>query len=909
MEDDIIAALLDAERDRKKSAEEEDVVWLAPRYDPVKNIAVILQAEKKKYTPGYLGYGVLNDIIICQLTKTIDAQILHNLFSYGKKGIEPKDLAAIIMSAEVLRPYQLVVNLSDIKSAPDYSAAALARFGDRLEKMLSGMIPENLDEPYTEKNPEKTELPVNTPTKQHPKKPVDQAKQTREQVRADLPQDLPEKIEAYQEPTFTGFQPESLMTANLIYQLLPGYDEKIRHLKTRDELYRLVVLEQFIGLLPSKQAQVLREQVKNPEKELNMGLVTRTMVSAASSRSTVLARMSVDEAVERYIHVRDSKILYTQYLVAQLSELRERFSDNKARLREIAEELESRLGIVVNVPAMPDHYSVTLFLDNLVNLRVPLYKIPSSRKKYVRRKGDVVRTRKASDDGYYSDGTSVEKVALGTIGNLDQNCEFTPLDTEGVAMHLKKSEIQKLNQIEFSEKGQERKAQLQAEIKQIVEESQREAGLAELRKQEVVRHGAGRFQTFKIPNNVFKLLVDVYLGNGDRFVNEGLLPSQNLAQEIEKDIATINYQDISRTVARLINEKLEIYFKAEDMTSIDGFMSYRKFKDGLAARVMYGFSKHSQGPKEATAEEQPQKKGNQGKPDKGKKGKVKEIVGKIVDRVKGKKKGKDAKEQKPKPQEIQYRIGDYVYTKSDLERIHAGTVGTYLAVCAEHQENVHVDFGSALGNDVCLDKKYIARLEQAYTLPQFLLSRLERQGLRVRIRADSEFASQRTQLGILQGEFGSAYVNERGRWARVIFEDGYSNCYRADDLEVADPITALDEQDRLKAKDLLVPYEELIKEIDQKLEPLVVEAEKKYEAIFKRIDDKTRTCIEALRSLGFDDARIRDVLSKNTKDNLYFAETVERVLGNAPQTTPQTRRAMPQTARDAPGGAGMLIGY
>lgn len=63
-------------------------------------------------------------------------------------------------------------------------------------------------------------------------------------------------------------------------------------------------------------------------------------------------------------------------------------------------------------------------------------------------------------------------------------------------------------------------------------------------------------------------------------------------------------------------------------------------------------------------------------------------------------------------------------------------------------------------------------------------------GSKVRIKKDSEYYSQNKGIGTIQGDFGSQGVNSRGSWAKVIFEDGYKNAYRASDLEpIIDKIT------------------------------------------------------------------------------------------------------------------------
>ncbi len=57
------------------------------------------------------------------------------------------------------------------------------------------------------------------------------------------------------------------------------------------------------------------------------------------------------------------------------------------------------------------------------------------------------------------------------------------------------------------------------------------------------------------------------------------------------------------------------------------------------------------------------------------------------------------------------------------------------------------------------------------------------EGSHVRIREDSRYCAQNDGIGTMLNDFGSECIDSEGAWARVVFDNGYSNTYRECDLE------------------------------------------------------------------------------------------------------------------------------
>ena len=119
-------------------------------------------------------------------------------------------------------------------------------------------------------------------------------------------------------------------------------------------------------------------------------------------------------------------------------------------------------------------------------------------------------------------------------------------------------------------------------------------------------------------------------------------------------------------------------------------------------------------------------------------------------------------------------------------------------------------------------------------LKEWILKRLIGQelgsGAKVKIRRDSKYAHQSSSFGIMQHNFGDHSRDSGGAWAMVKFNDGSSNRYRMQDLELSDPIPEgqikarkLNGKDIVSAAQILgLPERDVKKYIDGKVQDLKV---------------------------------------------------------------------------------------
>ena len=840
-QEDFLAALMDAELDRKFEAVEE-TGWKRPGYDPLKQVAVILEKGRRKYKTSELGNKVLSNVLVSYLAGNSSASAFASLMQ--RNGDFPSgELAGIILASEAVHSHITIPRMEKINSFSDYLKAAGKSFGEKLEKLFSLKIKEGEFEIEAEKEENET----------------------------------PEDNMPYQLPAFTGFNPETLIAANAVCSLLNGYDERLKYAKDREELAKLVFIEKSSALLPKKESLILLKKAKEEKENLN-SLVVRALVSLAIMENKELAGLDADNTVSKYEKIMKSVYGYSQSLAVQLDELKGFSAEYEGIAMHICNELEKRRGIVFYVPQIENREKFERLKKQLLSPEQQFFEIIKDDTEFER--GDYGRAYKALEGDRYADGKKVEGFPIGTVGKMYDNEIFADLETNRHFVPAR-GEIQKLRKViqttepkkgfraevindgrytitkngswgyiveetgekynikfehltndyhplrqtfpifkkdvkvdfpkEFKEKIEKQTKGLVTDIETIVKNAEAEVRAAEERKMHLVESGAANFRAMGIDDGIARLFFDLHLDEPEEFAEKGLLSEKTILHEIKELQAQIsNPKSISEKIRENIEKEIGVIFNYAG--KIDSQKKYDLFRQELEQKVMEGYRV-----------------------------------------AKGKKKFKE---------------GDFVMVpEGHGYDFPFKIIARYRQKCGDNAH--HLDFPGQ--NDVHIEKEIVA-VVPAYDLPK--LPDVEmKSGTRVRIRKDSKFYGQNDGIGVMNGDFGSRGTDREGAWTEVIFEDGYEDGYTKKDLEPVNPLELITKAQLRKHRKSFARINKIKQDISARLSKIVEKAEEEYKGVEKRLYETSGLCVTTLRAMGVEDNAILSMFKKSLSDISYLDKT------------------------------------
>ncbi len=254
----------------------------------------------------------------------------------------------------------------------------------------------------------------------------------------------------YREIMFQGYNIGSLVTAGILKPLFEGVEDQLRQAKSKEDLKRIVL------------ANLCRKASGNEGSVMPYNLIGRgegidnmllRIFAEAGSEDGKICSLNVADAVELYGNIVSARKKTVEELTKILEVLsRTNLAKSKRVLGIITDELTKEKGIFLEYrqygdDSRKDNYA--RFRKDLLAMEIKSFGIwELDQKDYKKRqRGDTVITVKALEGRNYSDGTSLEDMPLMTIGMLDSDLEFIPLNEEGGSYRLKAEELRKLIRI------------------------------------------------------------------------------------------------------------------------------------------------------------------------------------------------------------------------------------------------------------------------------------------------------------------------------------------------------------------------------------------------------------------------------------------------------------------------------
>ncbi|MBU1975188.1 MAG: hypothetical protein KKG59_02160 [Nanoarchaeota archaeon] len=878
-EEDMFADLLNQEIDARTGGGQEELGWVKPEYDPVGRIACVLEGVESNghYADTRLSLtsGVLINHILGKNTATA------KMIGAQEGNMAPADLAAIMWSANAVQDHRITPRYDGVTNYADYVASLATSFGQRFERLM------------------KIDMGDETPV---------------------IPDQLIQEPgrngtgDRYQEPVFTGFEPGVFMTANITYGLLEGYDEKLRQIRNAEELAQLVFLDKATDLLPRDEAEDIRKQAK-ADGDLTK-LVTKTIVGLAIKTSESFNGMPLDEAVEKYERVLHSRLAFSQDLATQLEDIRHTRFDYGGMVELIQKGLDERRGIVFSIPRFRGEQDFIDFKHQLKSLQHKFYQAIEKKAGERFKRGQLLRTIKATHGDTYYNGTSVEELPIGTIGKRDSDGDFVPLRRDLYA-RITDSELQALEEMKLEpiETTRLRATVINGDAYTVTKKGSWGYVQDRTLNRFVIKFEETTGVDYRDPHPTFDIRKD-HVTIEEETDAELAAKNQKIDAERRGIISDID------ALSSVVEAEME-QLKARKKDLIEGGVQTLQamgIPDGVI-RVFYnahlndGDEYFGKGiiPDETIFSEiyRQQKQLNYTSLATNVVNVLREKMGVIIQtpRIRGPESYgtfkahlldhvlqgyRIAGEEKPKPRRkdtagtwidnIKHRLqrktlpvqdetgaqpfarGDPVLLVKEMGSLDAGTVGFYKAPCNSHEEGGHDIDVPGIKDNACVGKN-IVKLEKMFEEvvgPQTELKR----GAKVKIRKDSEYYGQSMAVGKLTEDYtrgGSEHIQVR-------FENGYTNSYRQKDLELVNPEQFLTGKALKKHQEEVVAYEAKKSELEQTIAPLVAEAEQMQDQVIGQIRDTSALAIDSFRSMGYEDKDIYGMFQANLRDISYLKD-------------------------------------
>jgi len=304
--DDFFSGLVEP-RDSTKFGDDEIIDFSPPAYDPAKRIAMILDSQNNENNHNEQherNEDPMKLMVLNRLAGKIPANFIRSALGLN---LDSPEFAGVISSARTAQDISILGDVNNSKGAMDYLNRLGAVFGDRLTKLFEIELTDDL------------ERKIDTETK------------------FDTPQ--------YKTDFFDVASPGSLATARLLLNGINGFEERVCHISSPDDLARLITINHATNLVGGEEGTELKKQALKPDSDLKE-LATKAFILIARNNGT-LNGFSSEEAFQRYQRVLSSRKPFAAYLTQQFQDLG-KFKTDFASLEEKArQELFEGKNIVI----------------------------------------------------------------------------------------------------------------------------------------------------------------------------------------------------------------------------------------------------------------------------------------------------------------------------------------------------------------------------------------------------------------------------------------------------------------------------------------------------------------------------------------------------------------------------------
>lgn len=430
---DFLAELLDADYKARLKPKEETVP-LVRDYDPRHKIASLLQKEGFNYDFDQFNSDLLTRILACTVLARTDLDLYEDWFEHAEQ-LAPADAVGIMLTAELFQSKKLAVAPQPEETVQSYIRNLSVRFGQRVTNLLSRaatVLPPIVPIPTV---PTPT-MVVPTVSAANPVLPETATAALDRVVVMDgtttvaiLDQTeiaLPAEVrEPYQDQfLFSGFKPETVITAQAIYSLLsPEFDPRLKSVKEMPELRQLVFLNQLAVQIPSAGTIAAKDQALAGPGDLD-SLVQKSMLAVALAERPEMSLTVLDETFDRYHRFLSERSALGQSVTEKISKINGFTTNYLGLAQTFLEQLTSKTGLCLERIRLPsyasDQNSYEDFKRRILNFEFDLYEAVPDAKKDDFVNGQMVRTFKASHgDRYARRETSTRQVPIGTVGIMD----------------------------------------------------------------------------------------------------------------------------------------------------------------------------------------------------------------------------------------------------------------------------------------------------------------------------------------------------------------------------------------------------------------------------------------------------------------------------------------------------------